>query len=219
MKKNFLAGVALIWLTMAGCTSSRIVSSWKNPDSNQRVFKKVLVLGLMNNEERVLRVSMEDHLVADLKNLGYDAYCSCDEFSPKMFTGMNESEAVSKLRNSGFDAVLTVVLLDKVKERQYVPARVFHSPYVIYQRHFWGYYTTIYDRVYSPGYYETSTKYFWETNLYDLNNNRDLLYSVQTRSFDPSSAASLSNEYSRMLVQDMVKKDILVKQPVPVKAF
>jgi hypothetical protein len=89
-----------------------------------------------------------------------------------------------------------------------VPGRVYYSPYVVYHRRFWGYYTTIYDRIYTPGYYSVDTKYFWESNFYDIA-TRELLYSVQTRSFDPGSAESLAHEYGRIIIGDMDKNGIL----------
>ena len=200
------------------CTSSRITSSWKCPDMPQKKYKKILVLGLLKETDRPLREKMEEHIIADLKNLGYDAVCSCVEYDAKAFNKMKEQEAIQKLNAGGIDAVLTVVLLDKTKERYYVPGRVNYTPYNIYNRHWWGYYSTIYGRIYEPGYYETSTKYFWESNFYDLE-TKQLLYSVQTESFDPGSTQSLAHEYGNLIVNSMVKNQVLVDQTkvIPLK--
>lgn len=176
-----------------------------------KAYHKILVLGLINEPDRTIREKMEEHIVGDLKGLGYNAVCSCNEFDPKAFENINEQEALEKLSNSGIDAVLTVVLLDKAKEKYYIPGRVYYSPYVIYHNRFYGYYRTMYDRVYQPGYYETSTKYFWESNFYTLE-GKDLLYSAQSQSFDPASASSLSHEYGEMIVKDMVKNNVLTNQ-------
>jgi hypothetical protein len=115
------------------------------------------------------------------------------------------------------------VLLDKTKERYYVPAQINYSPYVIYRNRFWRYYTTMYDRIYTPGYYTVETKYFWESNFYDMD-SKQLLYSVQTRSFDPSSTESLAHEYGQLIVSNMVKSKILsavapAESKSPVKPF
>ena len=203
---------------LASCTSSRITSSWKSPDMQQKKYKKILVLGLLKETDRSLRQKMEEHIIGDLKTLGYDAVCSCIEYDPKAFNNMKEEEAIQKLDAGGIDAVLTVVLLDKTKERYYVPGRVSYTPYTIYNRHWWGYYSTMYGRIYEPGYYETSTKYFWESNFYDLE-TKQLLYSVQTESFDPASTQSLAHEYGKLIVSSIVKDQILVDQTkvVPLK--
>jgi hypothetical protein len=155
---------------------------------------------------------MEEHLVGDLKALGYDAVCSCDEFNPKAFENMSEKQALNKLNNSSIDAVLTIVMLNKSKEIYYVPGRIQYSPINTYRGRFWGYYSDIYGRVYSPGYYTSDTKYFWESNFYELSNGPGLLYSAQSQSFDPASAQGLGHEYGQMIVKDMVAKNLLKKR-------
>lgn len=209
MKKIII--VSVLFIIFTGCSSSRITSSWKAENVTPKAYHKILVLGLINEPDRTIREKMEEHIVGDLKGLGYNAVCSCNEFDPKAFENINEQEALEKLSNSGIDAVLTVVLLDKAKEKYYIPGRVYYSPYVIYHNRFYGYYRTMYDRVYQPGYYETSTKYFWESNFYTLE-GKDLLYSAQSQSFDPASASSLSHEYGEMIVKDMVKNNVLTNQ-------
>ncbi|HEX6847222.1 MAG TPA: hypothetical protein VF144_09600 [Chitinophagaceae bacterium] len=211
--KIFLA-VAFIF---SSCTSSRITSSWKAADVQQKQYKKVLVLGLFLEKDRALKEKMEAHIVSDLKALGYDAICSCDEYGPKAFENIKEAEALQKLSGGGIDAVLTVVLLDKTKERYYVPNHVYYSPYSVYHNHWWGYYSTMYDRIYQPGYYAVDTKYFWESNFYDLDTKK-LIYSAQTQSFDPSSAESLAHEYGKLIVNDMKNKTVLSIQSSAVMA-
>jgi len=208
----------IVMFLFLSCGTSRITSTWKAENVQPRKYNKILVLGLIRESDRSTRERMEQHLLGDLKELGYNAICACEEFGPKAFENMTEKEAVSKLSNSGVDAVLTIVLLDKTKERYYVPGRVYYSPYYTYHNRFWGYYTTMYDRIYSPGYYEVNTRYFWESNFYDMD-SKQLLYSVQTQSFDPSSSESLAHEYGELIINNMVKNKIFSSQAPPLKAF
>lgn len=210
MKQVFKIIFAVLFI-ITSCTSSKITSSWKAPNAQQNKFRKVLVLGLFLEKDRTLKEQMEAHIVSDLKNLGYDAVCSCDEYGPKTFENMKESEALQKLSGSGIDAVLTVVLLDKAKERYYVPSRIYYTPYNTYHQRWWGYYSTMYGRIYEPGYYTVDTKYFWESNLYDLS-TKDLMYSVQTQSFDPASTSSMAHEYGNLIVNDMVRNTVISDQ-------
>lgn len=121
---------------------------------------------------------------------------------------MTETEAVNKLKASAVDAVITIVLLDKQKERSYVPGRLYYSPYGMYYNRFWGYYGTLNYRIYEQGYYVTDTEYFWESNVYDMS-TQSLIYSVQTKSFDPANSESLGHEYGKLIINDMVKNNIL----------
>lgn len=212
MKLLTLIGLLVL---ITGCTTSRITSSWKAPDMPPKSFQKITVLGLIREADRSIREKIENHLVGDLNDLGYTAISSFAQFGPKAFEDLNEEQVYQKLKESGADAVLTIVLLNKEKERYYVPATVVYSPYSQYYHRFEGYYGTLITRIASPGYYNVSTRYFWESNLYDLN-TRELVYSVQTQSFDPSSTESLGHEYGRMIVEDMVKKNILARQAATV---
>lgn len=208
--KNILLAITAM-LLLAGCSSTRITHNWQSTITSSNDYKKIIVLAMLKNNDRDFREKMEDHVVGDLIDLGYNAVSSLNEFGPKSFEGLKEEDAIAKLQNSGADAVITVVLLDKEKERKYIPGRVVYSPYSMYYRRFGGYYSTMSSRVFSPGYYAEQTNYFWESNFYELT-NKELLYSIQTKSFDPSSASSLAHEYGRLIVKDMVKHGVLTKK-------
>ena len=98
-------------------------------------------------------------------------------------------------------------LLDKKKERKYIPGNIYYSPYSYYYNHFWGYRSTLYNRIHEPGYYVTDTKYFWESNLYDMDTQK-LVYSVQTQSFEPSNSETMGHEYGQMMVKHMIKNNL-----------
>lgn len=185
MKSKLLFAVFSL-LFIIGCGTSRITSTWKARDIIPQRYNKIMVLGLIRTADRQLQQNMEEHMVGDLLAKGYNAVSSLQEYGPKAFDGMDEQAAMNKLKDSGVDAVITIVLLDKEKEKSYVPGHIYYySPYSYYYRHFWGYHTAIYRRIYEPGYYVTNTRYFWESNVYDLNTQK-LLYSIQTQSFNPS---------------------------------
>jgi hypothetical protein len=205
-----LLGIALAVL-MGGCRSSQITSFWKAPDTRARSYNKILVLGLIRDNDRQLQESMEKHLAGDLQDMGYTAISSLQEFGPKAFDKLEEDPALEKLRGSGFDAVVTIVLLDKEKERRYVPGHPYYTPYGIYYNRFWHYRSTLYFRIYEPGYYVTDTRYFWESNFYELEAQK-LLYSAQSKSFDPSSTETMGHEYGKLIAKNLVKEGVLMEK-------
>jgi hypothetical protein len=221
--KIICTAVIIALFFSAGCgPTSMITSSWKAQDIQPKKYNKIVVVGLVREEDRSMREKMEMHMVGDLKDLGYDAVCSCDEYNPKAFETLTEQQAIDKLKNSGVDAVITVVLLNKTKEKYYVPGNITYSPYAIYHNQFWGYYRTMSGRIYTEGYYVPviDTKYFWETNFYDLTADQ-LLYSAQSQSFAPASAETLGHEYGQLIVKDMVKNNLLkdLKKEIILKAM
>jgi hypothetical protein len=196
--------IALVFiLFLAACNASKITSTWKAKDAAPKSFKKILVLGFIRNADRSIEEKMENHFVGDLQTLGYNAVSSLKEYGPKMFDKIEETEGINKLKNSGFDAVVTIVLLKKERERHYVQPS--------YSNRFWSYRYDVFNRIYEQGYYITNTKYFWESNFYDMATQK-LLYSVQTQSFNPDDAESLGHQYGKMIVKNMVEQDIITKQ-------
>lgn len=208
----------LIFFLATGCRTSEITSSWKSPEVTPISYSKILVLGMILDADRQLQESMENHLVGDLESMGYTAVSSLQQFGPKAFDKMDEEAALAKLHNSGFDAVITIVLLDKEKERRYVPGHANYSPYGLYYNRFWGYRRTLYYRIYEPGYYVTDTRYFWESNFYELENQK-LLYSAQSKSFAPPSTEAMGHEYGNLIAKNLVKQGVLAERAITPKGF
>ncbi|MBA2249380.1 MAG: hypothetical protein H0W12_04230 [Chitinophagaceae bacterium] len=211
MKPIKILATMTLMIFMTACSSTKVTSSWKADDAkvNTAGFNKVIVAALLQDKDRSLQQQMEKELVSDLNAKGIQAVSAYQLYGPKYFS-KNEDQALKKLQKSGIDGVLTVVMLDKNKEKDYVPGNVNYRPVTYYNR-WYGYYSTVYDRVYSPGYYTQNTNYFWESNLYDLRSDK-LLYSAQSESFDPSSTGRLANDYSNKIVSDMTKQGLFAKK-------
>jgi hypothetical protein len=218
MKTN-LSWLLALTLVLSGCLGTRITSSWKDPATAPRPYGRIMVAGIIREADRSIREHMEDHLVNDLRAQGFNAGSVYREYGPKAFEQLNEEQTRARLKKDGVEAVLTIVLLDKERERYYVPGQVRFTPYDTYHRHLWGYSQSIYARIQSPGYYRTTTRYFWESNLYDLQTNT-LVCSVQTQSFQPASAESLAHEYGKLIVEHLIRNKVLVREaPATVKLY
>jgi len=207
--KNII--IMILFIILAGCSSSKIISTWKKPDAEMKNYNKILVIGVIRESDQSFREKMENHLTGDLKALGYNALSSLEQYGLKGFEKMDSQSAYKKLLADNFDAVLTIVLLDKKKEKYYVPARVINAPYNTPHSGLWNYYNSMLDRVDDKNYYGITTSYFWESNFYDLD-KKELLYSVQTQSFDPVNTATLGHEYGLIIINNMVKSQVLAKQ-------
>ena len=215
MKKTIIYLIMPFLLMLAACSSShRVTSSWKAQDlSGVPSINKILVLGVINEKDRRIRENMEAQLVQDLTAKGYSAVGSMNEFGPTSFQKMTEETALKRLKSSNFDAVIIITLLDKSKERSFVPGSVRYQPYAVRYNRFWGYYSTYYDRVYTPGYYTTDTKFLFETSMYRLENkDNDLLYSAQSEAFDPGTAEEMASSYGKSIVNDMEKNGVIIKK-------
>ena len=194
--------LALFFLPGA-CSNSKVTSSWKPADASTLApGNKILVLGIIREKDIRLRMQMEGYLVDALKARGLNAVSAYTLYGPKMFGNKDEETVLGQLRNSGINEVFTIALLDHARERNFQPGGLYpYSP-------FWGYYNYWYGQIYNPGYISVTTKFYWESNLYDVASKK-LLYSVQSQSSDPSSAASMGKDYSKAVLKNMTKQGLI----------
>ena len=197
------------FLLLASCSSTKITSRWKADVKPQSSFTNIMAVVVAGNEESPLIEKMEKHIAGDFSTLGYKGLSAFHEFGPKTLKDLNESALLAKLKEKGIDAVMMVSLLNKAKEKYYVPSRMQRTPYAYYNDRFERHYGVIYDRTIIPGYYAEDTRYFWECSFYDIHTGR-LLYSAISESFDPGSVEILAHQYGFWMVNDMVKEEIIV---------
>ncbi len=211
MKKIGLFIMSAGLLLLAACSSTKLTSSWKTNDAQLQRDKKIMVMALAPQRETKLRALMEDNLVAELKKDGFNAASALREYGPDAFGDKtDEKTALRKLRGDSASQVLTVVLLNKARERDFVPAGPYGYGYPYYYGGFWPYYSRWYGSMYQPGYYQSNIKYSWQSNLYDLD-QRKLIYSAQTQSVDPPTAVRQAYLYAKQIVKDMTKQQLIAK--------
>ncbi len=124
-----------------------------------------------------------------LNSEGVNAGTATSIFGPKRLKGLKEDDIVKKLQNSDYSAVMSVSLVKKERQRNYVPSTYYAYPYPgnhSFYRRYWY----VYDRVYTPGYYTASTNWVLEADIYTIDED-ELIYSSQTRSYDPDNAKHL----------------------------
>ena len=211
MKKMILfSAIALI--TSASCNNTQLISSWKAPNQTKSIekYNKILIVGLTGSKDRELRENIENSVAKKLQEKGISVETSTQAYGPTSFRSMNEESAVKMVNDKGFDGVIVLALLDKKQESSYTPGYSSSTPYALVRNRWYGNYSVLYDRVYNPGYYTTTTDYTLEANLYRTKGDK-LLYSAQAKSFDPNSSADLASGFSKALVQDMISKGVIMK--------
>jgi len=207
MKKFFTALIALFTIS---CSTSKIITSWTDENVQPKKYRNVLVLGVSKDDDRDLIVKMENHLAGDLAELGYKAEAANKIFPPGTFIKGDTARGIAAINSKNYDAVLTIVLLNKEIEKYYVPGKMINTPFSSLYQDYDKYYSTIKDRIYKEGYYTTDTKLIWESNFYDITSKK-MIYAAQTRSFDPGSKESLAHYYGALISNNLVKKNILIR--------
>jgi len=210
MKLKMIIPAMMVTAFIFSCSSTKINDSWKAENAQTKPYHNVMVWALLTEKDSNLRKQMETHLVNDLIGKGYHAVSSLDVYKSKAYKKLASNEIVDEFKFTGVDAVITISLLNKEKEEKYYPRGIYNQPA---NRNMYGgldnYYSGIYERVYTPGYYITTTSYFWEISLFEVKEDK-MIYSVQTKSFDPITTETLAHENGLKIIRDMVKKKVIL---------
>jgi hypothetical protein len=186
------------------CSSSKITSSWSAENSTP--LKKILLVGLISDDDKSLHSSMEKHIAEDLRNAGYKVEVLSEEYD-NIAIDQRRKLIQDEVRKDTIDAILSIALLKKQKEsfpvKEVKPANIRQDG-----ESFWDYSKERMTKLSQPDYYITTISYYWETALFHVKDNR-LVYIASTRSFDPADTEALSHDYGRKLVDHMKRKGVL----------
>ncbi|MEK6481062.1 hypothetical protein WJR50_26200 [Catalinimonas sp. 4WD22] len=198
-----------LWVLAACSPSTNITASWKNPDAEANK-SDIQVAALTRN--MAAKTTVERELTAELRNAGLDITTSGELFAPNFTDDISASKEalLSKIRENGNDAILTVTLLDQQTETRYVPGSSTYAPTVSYGFYggFYSYYNYRYPVVYDPGYYTQDKTYFLETNLYDVQ-TEELLWSAQSKTYNPTNLDKFAEEFAKITVARLKSEGLI----------
>lgn len=203
-----VACIAMLPFLIVNCgTSTNVMGTWANPEATLSNYDAILVTALTPNV--VARRAVESSMVEELKSKGVNAKSSLVVFPPNFMNDKPSKEDVlTKVREEKMKGVMTIALIDTQEDTRYVPGSTAYAPMGYgYYGSFGGYYGANYGRVYDPGYYTTSRTYFLENNLYDVNTEQ-LVWSAQSKSYDPSNVEAASKSFAKAIVYEMNKAGI-----------
>jgi hypothetical protein len=209
MKLSTVIPAIIIAACLFSCSSTKITSSWKAENVKTKPYRNIMVWGLLTEKDSSIRRQMEAHLVNDLISKGYRVFASTDVYKEKAYKKLTSAEILNEFKNTGIDAVITIVLLNSEKEEKYYPGGYQNIPPNSYNGNLDKYYSSTYERIFTPGYYITTTTYFWESSLFELP-GAAMIYSVHTKSFDPLTTEILAHENGVQIIKDMVKKKVIL---------
>jgi len=194
-------------ILMNSCTSTDHVRDWSASDAYKRNFEKVMIMGLVNKVS--LRNDIEYELVDAAHKIGLKATNSMAMFPPELGKPFDDTERIKvRLQEAGFDGILTVALIDYTAER-YVRPEKKYVPMVYYDQ-FTNYYYRTEVLVYKPGYFSLQTKYFLETNLYEIKGGK-LVWSGRSYIFNPQDVERFVPKYAKKLFKELLTAGVIDK--------
>ncbi len=175
-----------------GCASTKLRSSWNNPDFNGPSLQKILIIAVSNSD--LQRRLYEESFVEKLQVEGVDAVASHTMISA---LGSDEEQGKALIKaavvKSGADGALITTLSGIHKDKQYIPASDVYAPghggsYTMY-----GYYGYSHGIIFRHGSTVDSTLVNLNTAIFSTK-TEEMLWSGDTQSVNPDGAISVVNE-------------------------
>lgn len=200
-----------IAVTLGACSTPTMVSSsWRKPNATANDFHNIFIAAL--TKEVSTKESVESGLQSLLQQKGLTVEKSVDVF-PTTFSsqqGPQRELVMSQIQKTNADGILTIALLRRETESHWVQGSGYWNPglrYGYYNR-FWSYYNNWYPTLYSPGYYDQTKVYYIETNLYNAK-TEELIWTAQTKTYDPTNTESFLKGYVNAIYDRMVKDGLV----------
>ncbi|GAA6765262.1 hypothetical protein AAFH68_11970 [Flavobacterium sp. CGRL1] len=206
MKKYLILLIVILSLSSCG-SNTTIVNSWRDPKITvaQEHFKKVLVVALVKDEAS--RRIAENRIAAS-NPIFKTSYQYLNETTKQL----TQEQKLKILQDENFDGVVTMRLVSTEKETTYVPGSYtgmyyggFDGLYSgMYGYGFGNWYGMYSPAFYDPGYYQETTYYMVETNIFSLKENK-LIWTGTTRSDYVSDVGQTVDAIMQAVVKEMRK--------------
>lgn len=188
-----------VLIMLSGCLPEGYMRTWSTSQDYDHQFKKMMVLGLVNDV--ALRNQLEIEVVTAAHKTGLSSQNGLSMFPPELGKPFDDVERFKeRLRQKDFDGILTITLID-VRAERYVETQEVYEPLGFYNR-FGNYYFRTYDLVYKKGYFAQYSRYFIETNLYELKGGT-LVWSGRSKVFEPEELDAYAPVYAKGLFKEL----------------
>ena len=201
---------AIIWLT--GCSSTRLIDSWKNTSVASYHPDKILVVGMTDNV--TARRIFEDNLKKAFTDRGINALAGSEVFDTSFTASKKTEEEIDALKSDllskGFDAVIITAVIGVDDKTDYQTGH-YNVDYRWYR--FGRYYYRFQDVYYNPGYYNSYKVYRIETSIYNLKENeaKSLVWAGTFEIVDPHGISATVNDYVKRIITQLERDQVLEK--------
>jgi len=161
------------------------------------------------------RSVIETDLAAAAIAKGFKVVKSIDASPPSLKDPKppTKDEVLNKVKENNCDAIFVAALLKKEDSLRYTPSKTKYAPntHAATYGNFYGYYSNYSTALSTNAYYTQEKKYFIQSNLYDVA-TKEIMWSVQSKIFDPASLKDFSRVYTGSLIMKLENSTILQKR-------
>ncbi len=171
---------------------------------------RLLVLCTEPGVDRTFAVKAENKIVISLVEEGYSAYAGTD-FVLSCCIESDTLYAVKSVQERGFTAILSIKLLDKLKN-QYRPDGKQHDSMLHDLTGSWQkYYHVVKENDQAAYVYNECKRYAWEYNFYEVPDGR-ILFSGRSRSFRYDNRVDVFEQFANLIKKEIIEKQVMQKE-------
>ena len=193
----------------ACATTQEPTGVWVNKEKAQsKKYGKIFIVVMSADIEA--RAKLENDLATQVVAKGFQAVKSIEAMPPSLSDPKKptKEEIINTVKESGCDGVLAAALLKQEEAVNYNPATTKGTLTTYYT--YTNYYSNTYSSVHTPAYFTQEKNYYMQTNFYDAA-SEELMFTVQSTIFNPSSLDRFSKSYTSTLMSQLQKEKILKK--------
>lgn len=209
MKKSILFLLTII--TIASCSSSKMLQQYKNPETISFEANKVLVIGLSTDKEQ--RSLFEKRVVLALEKENVRAVKSIDFFESSFTSNVQSIQELNTIENqlleAGFDAILFAKVTSKESRVTLVESyRNFAKNYQTFEDYYYGNQHLNFKEEHKERYQVYTT----ETSLYCIcsEKKRELLWRAEIEVVDAEKVDRNINQYLHILLKGLRENQLLI---------
>ena len=213
---KFFSLLIVVLLLAAGCSSTVMTGSWKNPNFKGQV-KKVYIIGIAKQE--TTRRIFEDTFSAQLAKYGVTGISSYRDLPTS--EKVTQEEIADKASKNGADSIILTRAIGKRTEEVVTPGQVTSYPTPTprygprygyypdpYYRNYGSYYARSWDVVYQPATVSQYEVVTIEANLYESGTG-ELIWSAQLETVVEGNMQNLIAGFIEKVTKDLKEKGLI----------
>jgi hypothetical protein len=208
MRSRIALGLAVpvVALMAAGCATSDLVDTWRDPAFTSAPMQNVFVVAM--KKDAAQRRLWEDAFVAELRKHGVRATPSYRRFPNAV---PDTSQVLAALARDRFDGVLVSHKLETEFERHYVPGYTTVEPVTGYSPSA-GRYVSYLARVREPGYVDTDRVERYQIDMWAAATDGRPVWTATSESVDPTSNEAVNREIARLIVPELAREALVPRK-------
>lgn len=230
-KLQFAALFMVLFFALVSCSAPiKMASSWSKREAKVKSSPVILVM-VLGKPDSEARHDFEYDMISRLKKNGFKALPASDFIKPAV-SKPDSAGLVKILRENNIDMLLATALIDIKEKERFIPGTVqggpteistssyanssvgYYGGYAGYNNYY-NYYSAYssYHTVDAPpvkGVTVTDVEVIIESNLYEVA-TPELIWHGQSRSYTKDPTKKLIKTFSRLVVDDIKKNNLLIK--------